>query len=304
MSEEIKIATLIISSNTYPAVRNSNSQKSFFFDEGFKKNLTFWYKAGSKKELHGQSFKLIGNDLLINTSDSSLNMGRKTILALEWLDKNCDYDFVVRPTPSSYINYENLYSFINNNLSNQHFVYCGKIQSTNDVNGNKIDFVSGSTFILNKNTVKEIINNKSDWDHAYWDDVALSLLMKKLKISPQSSERFDVQGNPYKYDIPKNYYQYRCRCDNHYGYPRFLESINLKVLHKLIYKKNQNKLFKYLIYLLFEFSKLIYIYQFGWKVYQVLRFLLKNLLPNKIYNLIKVRFKKEIENFKNVRFKF
>ena len=79
------------------------SFSSKIFDEGFNKNLTFWYKAGSKKELHGQSFKLIGNDLLINTSDSSLNMGRKTILALEWLDKNCDYDFVVRPTPSSAI---------------------------------------------------------------------------------------------------------------------------------------------------------------------------------------------------------
>ena len=139
MFEEIKIATLIISSNTYPAERNSRSQKSFFFNEGFSKNLTFWYKAGNKKELDGRNFKLVSNDLLLNTSDNSLNMGQKTILALEWLDKNCEYDYVVRPTPSSYINYENLYKFINNNLVNQHFVYCRKIQSTNDKNGNKIN---------------------------------------------------------------------------------------------------------------------------------------------------------------------
>lgn len=304
MPEEIKIATLVVSSNTYPAQRNSRSQKSFFFDEGFNENLTFWYKAGKENELNGQDFKLINNDLLINTSDSTLNMGLKTILAFEWLEKNCEYDFVVRPTPSSYINYKNLYNFINDNLLDQPFVYCGKIQSTNDKDGRKIEFVSGSTLILSRSSVKEIIKNKSYWNHGYWDDVALSLLMKRLKISPQSSERFDVQGNPYKQEISDDYYQYRCRCDNHYGYPRYLESISLKIMHKLIFKKNSNGFEKFLMYFVFEFSKLIYIYQFGWKIYQALRFLLKKLLPPKIYNLIKNKYITDIENFKNVRFKF
>ena len=35
------------------------------------------------------------------------------------------------------------------------YVYCGKVQNTNDKNGNKINFISGSTFILNKNSVKK-----------------------------------------------------------------------------------------------------------------------------------------------------
>ena len=39
-------------------------------------------------------------------------MGMKTLLAFEWLEQNYEYDFVVRPTPSSYINHDNLVNFI------------------------------------------------------------------------------------------------------------------------------------------------------------------------------------------------
>ena len=51
MNKDINIATLIISSNTYPANRNSKAQKKLFFQQGFNPQLTYWYKAGNKKEL-------------------------------------------------------------------------------------------------------------------------------------------------------------------------------------------------------------------------------------------------------------
>lgn len=304
MTKDIKIATLIITSNTYPAVRNTKSQKTFFFNEGFSKQLTFWYKAGYKEEFKDNDFKLVNNDLLINTDDGTLNMGLKTIMAFEWLEKNYEFDFVVRPTPSSYLNYQNLYKFIINNLMNKEFVYCGKIQNTNDTKGNRISFVSGSTLILNRNSVREIIKNKEKWNHAYWDDVALSILMKDLNINPQNSERFDVEGNPFKVEIPKNFYQYRCRCDNHYGYPRFLESFSLKILHNLVNKKEIHFIKKFTYWFLYEVSKLFYIYQFGWKSYQLLRVIMKKILPTWFYKLIKKLFGEKIENFKNIRFKF
>ena len=231
MTNDLKIATLVISSNTYPAVRNSKMQKKLFFSDSFNKELTFWYKSGTKKNLEGERFMLIENDLLIDTSDNTRNMGMKTLLAFEWLEQNLDYDFVVRPTPSSYINYKNLENYINTNLTNFKYVYAGKLQSTNDKNKQPIDFVSGSTLILNKASIKKILDNKLSWDHTYWDDVALSLLMKDLKIKYQETERFDVTGNPLEQNIPTSFYQYRCRADNHYGYPRYLESTNLLINH-------------------------------------------------------------------------
>ena len=67
-----------------------------------------------------------------------------------------------------------------------------------------------------------VVKNQNLWDHDYWDDVGLALLLNQLGIEPTGGERFDVFGNPYKQDIDLNYYQYRCRADNHYGYPKFI----------------------------------------------------------------------------------
>ena len=218
MVNDLKIATMVISSNTYPAVRNSKMQKNLFLNGSFSNNLTFWYQAGDQKQLNGNKFNLIENDLFIDTSDSTLNMGMKTLLAFEWLEQNYEYDFVVRPTPSSYINHDNLVNFIKSNLLDDKYIYAGKLQSTNNKYKEPIDFISGSTFILNRASVQRILENKNKWDHSYWDDVALSILMSDLNIGYQETERFDVAGNPLGQNIPTSFYQYRCRADNHYGF--------------------------------------------------------------------------------------
>lgn len=303
MSTDLKIATLIISSNTYPAVRNSSAQKKIFFKEGFDKNLTYWYRGGLQTQSDGQNFKVVENDLIINVDDGSTQMGKKTLLALDWLENNRDYDFIVRPTPSSYVNLNNLHDYIKKNLYNKEHVFAGKIQSTNDKLGNKINFVSGSTFILNKKTVGLILKNQEYWDHEYWDDVALSLLTSKLNISPQVSDRFDVEGNPFKQKLPTNYYQYRCRADNHYGYPRYLESYTLKIVSRVVNNKNHNFLNKFISNIFFELSKFFYIYQFSWKVYEIIRYISKKLFPKFLYEKIKHLLSDKIENFKHVRFK-
>ena len=71
MNKDINIATLIISSNTYPANRNSKAQKKLFFQQGFNPQLTYWYKAGNKKELKGKKFKVNKNRI------SNINMNAK-----------------------------------------------------------------------------------------------------------------------------------------------------------------------------------------------------------------------------------
>lgn len=304
MGKDIKIATLVISSNTYPALRNSVVQKKLFLENHFDNDLTFWYKAGSKYELKSKQFKLDRNDLLIDTDDGTLNMGMKTLLAFEWLEANRDYDFLVRPTPSSYINYQNLHAYIINNLSQEKYVYAGKVQSTNDKKGNPINFVSGSTVILNKASIQEILRSKTKWDHSYWDDVALSLLMSELNIESQNSDRFDVIGNPFNKPIATNFYQYRCRADNHYGYPRYLEATTLKIVDVISNGGKLKPLTKAYFIFIYKISKALYIYQFGWKVFEMVRKVLRMFLPKKIYKLIKIIFNKRIEKFKNIRFKF
>ncbi len=303
MNQKLKIATLVISSRTYPAVRNMNMQKKLFFNQEIKYEDIFWYRQGRSNELDGRKYNLVGNDLFLDISDDTLNMGKKTLLAFDWLNNNIDYDFLVRPTPSSYIDYKNLNQYINDNFLNKEIVYGGKIQETNDQSGNLVSFASGSSLILNKRCVDQILQNQDLWEHDYWDDVGLALLLKKINIFPTGGERFDVQGNPYKQQIDLSYYQYRCRSDNHYGYPRIIEAHVLKAIHEKLSSKKKSKMMIKINSLMIEILKFFYIHHFGWKVYLLVRKVIKIFLPISIYNFIKKMFIKQITSFKLKRFK-
>ena len=77
-------------------------------------------------------------------------------------------------------------------------VYGGKIQETNNKFGEKIQFVSGSTLVLNKKCIEIVLEHQNDWDHDYWDDVGLAVLLEKVGVKPSGGDRFDVTGNPYQ----------------------------------------------------------------------------------------------------------
>tara|TARA_Y100000389_G_scaffold92538_1_gene89269 strand:+ start:23677 stop:24591 length:915 start_codon:yes stop_codon:yes gene_type:complete len=303
MAINMKVATFIISSNTYPATRNIKAQKKIYLNSKNLEDNIFWYKQGSKKQLDGKKSNLIGNDLFLDISDDTLNMGKKTLSAFQWAEDNLDYDFIVRPTPSSYVNFKTLNLFINKNFNSQDIVYAGTIQSTKDNDGNFVNFVSGSTLVLSKKCIQLILKNKDLWDHSYWDDVGLAILLNKLKVKAFHVDRFDVPGNPYRINVPLEFHQYRCRADNHYGYPRFIESHVLKYINHLSNGKEYTKLQKYLYWTLVEASKLIYVYQFGWKAYSFFRLAFKAVLPEKFYLFLKKIFSKQINSFKLIRFK-
>ena len=303
MSKKINLLTLVISSSTYPAVRNMKMQKKLFNKFENKNTKFIWYRGGSKTELKGKKFVKKDKDLLIDINDDTLNMGKKTILAFEWALQNSNFDYIIRPTPSSYVYYPNLEKYINENYEHEKIVYGGTIQETNDKDGSRIEFASGSTLILNRRCVEIIVNNKHLWDHDYWDDVGLAILLNSLDINPSGGERFDVRGNPYKFNIDLNFYQYRCRSDNHYGYPRWIESLALKAVDKLLTKGEWSKLEKKFYSTLMEFLKIIYIYQFGWKIFELIKKVLKILIPKKLYLNLKNYLQPHINSFKHKRFK-
>ena len=98
-----KIAILMLSSSTYPSLRNSKIQKKVFFDQENKLQDVYWYKQGSDKVLKNLDYFREGKDLWINADDSSLGMGEKTLLAFEWLLNNSDFEYLFRTNTSSYV---------------------------------------------------------------------------------------------------------------------------------------------------------------------------------------------------------
>ena len=296
-----KTAVMILSSNTYPSIRNSNIQKKILVND-FKENI-FWYKQGNKEQLNDGGPNLIKNDLFLTSKDDSMSMGYKTIEAFKWAYENIEFDYLFRTNTSSYFSIDNLNNFIDENLKKQQYVYSGLIHTTKDKFGKNIDFASGSGFILNKKVVELIIDQCDLWDHEYWDDVSLALLLRNFNIYPVGGRRFDIKGNPFNQDIDLSNYHFRCRIDNHYGYPRFLEIYVLKYLHSLFQEKGKSKLFNNLKSFIFEICKFFYINQFGWKIFLILRKVFKLILPRKIYFFFKKRLSSKIEKFKLVRFK-
>ena len=298
----INLKILILSSNPYPSLRNSNVQKKVFSENEYTNNV-LWYKGGSKEQLGNKNANLIGNDLYINASDDALGMGDKTIKSFEWMLENTDFEYLFRTNTSSYFSYNNLVNYIKKHFEGMEHIYAGKIHTTNDSSGKPVDFASGSGYILNRNTVKKIVENQNLWEHEYWDDVSLGLLLRKLNLNPVDARRFDIEGNPYKQEIDIEQYHYRCRIDNHYGYPRLLETFVLSYLSKLHNRKKINKLLMYFYSSIFEVFSFFYISQFGWKVFIQIRKVLKFLLPKKVFSLLKRLLHKTIYNFKLVRFK-
>ena len=74
--DNYKLLLMVISSNTYPAKRNSKTQQKIYKNKNndFK---AYWYKGIEKSEQLPNSFKLNNEDLILNCSDDSRQMGQK-----------------------------------------------------------------------------------------------------------------------------------------------------------------------------------------------------------------------------------
>ena len=193
---------------------------------------------------------------------------------------------------------------IDDDFFKNEIVYAGTVHSIKDKDEIKKFFISGSTLILNRKCVELIVENKTQWNHDYWDDVALADLLQNLDIEPIDLPRTDIKGNPFKQNIQIDNYQFRCRADNHYYYPRIIEANVLKVLDDIVSKKNISLLRKFLLNLYFETAKVFYIYQFSWKMYTFLRKTAKKIIPDLIYKKLKNLLLSQITKFKHKRFKY
>jgi len=300
---ESKISILLLSSNTYPSVRNSKIQKKIFYNQKIKLKHIYWYKQGSPKILQNSEALLEDKNLYINADDSSTGMGMKTIKAFEWMINNTNSDYIFRTNTSSYVSIENLQKHINDNFLNKKYVYSGKIHSTKDKNNNEISFASGSGYLLNRKTIELIIEKQNEWQHEYWDDVSLGILLKKYNIFPTDAKRFDIKGNIYKQKVDLTSFHYRCRIDNYYKYPRFLEYYVLRYLNKIDLGKKSILIEDAFMNVLFEISRIFYIQQFTWKLYLIFRALSKKVFPKFLIDFMKVKFKKQLDSFKHKRFK-
>lgn len=124
----------------------------------------------------GDVFKENGNVSYFPISEEFPYMAERTLLAFEYYLKTKEFDYLVRINSSMYVNKNSLWNFVDN-LQGDVF---GRIALP--CNSIPFDWIHGYAFILNRNTVQDIVINKEklipfnkDYFH---EDVMLSKLIQ------------------------------------------------------------------------------------------------------------------------------
>jgi len=114
-------------------------------------------------------------DWYFDCSDDLHSIGYKTIKAFERALLT-DWDYLFRPNSSLFVNQSKLIEFLQDKP---------RLNFASGINGigvDKILFLNGSGYVLSRDVVQLIVDNKDLWNHNYIDDVAISELMQRLGI--------------------------------------------------------------------------------------------------------------------------
>ena len=103
----------------------------------------------------------------------------KTILAIKWIIKNLEFDYLIRSNTSSYFQTEYLYNYLcklpkSNLFGGIKFIHnnFGKLEKP-------ITFINGAGMYFSKDVVEVLSVMNKDGYHGLPDDVAISAFLKE-----------------------------------------------------------------------------------------------------------------------------
>lgn len=156
------------SCNTWDKVIVDNCETIYYFGDPIKENARGWMADYENKMLHCKSIK-----------ETYSNMGVKMLLAFDWALKNKDFDYVVRVNSSCYVDKKQLVKYIETLPDNNLFAGV-EVDKGTDYEMNWC--WGGCQFILSKDVVQKVVENKHLFNHNHIEDVALSHVVSKLGI--------------------------------------------------------------------------------------------------------------------------
>ena len=118
----MKIVILILSSKYIPLKKEIKKPfKKHETNKTYPNTDIYFYSAGTKT-------KVVGRDLTVKDSGTAQDIGKKTLSAFDWVDKNLEYDFIFRTNTSSYVEVNNLVKYVENFPQNMDYTYKGVVQ--------------------------------------------------------------------------------------------------------------------------------------------------------------------------------
>lgn len=142
--------------NTWDSVEVEGTQTVYYFDGTAKNTDKFIY---------------------LNVDGGLLGMGKKTIAALEYAITNFEFDYIARIHSSIYCNKQALIEYVQNLPETD--LFAGSVADS----ANGFKYIWGGTgFVISKDVVRRIVDNKLQWQHKYMEDESMSLLVNWLSI--------------------------------------------------------------------------------------------------------------------------
>jgi len=148
-------------------------------------------KASDQKWCNKKIFYTGGDEALTN-------IGFKNLKVFEAALHNPDWDFIIRANASTYVNKKLVAEYVQDKPTKG--LYMG-VGAPYTLDGKEFYYAWGPHYLLSRDVVELIVENKDKWNHGLMDDVALGKLMTDLGISLNnkgSMASIDINRNPDK----------------------------------------------------------------------------------------------------------
>ena len=146
-------------------------------------------------------------ELVSNHPDSLASVGIRTLEFFKFALQNYDFDFLVRTNTSSFLNVRRLRETMSGTPRS------GQVYALTGLWG-AVPYPSGALYVLSRSDVKAVVEHDSDWIHEYIDDVALGLLLRKIRgqVNYSPIPRFEFSEQDVDdLSFEKNLVHYRCK---------------------------------------------------------------------------------------------
>ncbi len=166
-----------------PKMKYINFALNRFLTSRFLKNQ--WRSFQKVSELGKIDYKISTNRIQVDVREIWSNITIKTMVALDVVVKNFEFDYLIRANASCYVNRRALEKFIESFKGN--FAYGGPI-----LNGKQ--FVSGWAIVISPEAIHSVLlEGKCKYSELY-DDEAIGKSLKDVGIAPVSIPYIEIQS--------------------------------------------------------------------------------------------------------------
>ena len=180
---EPKILILILSSNGVYEETNKLSEQTWLKEITNYKNMQYFFYYGKNN-----SNSKDPNKIFTNNDETRNKILNKTIDVFKYVNKNIEFDYILRLCACSYVDLKKLNNFVKT-LENTK-IFSGPFNNTSEgadkrYNLKREPFITGANMLLSKDVVDFIIKNETLLDYAKYghaDDLNISMIINSHYI--------------------------------------------------------------------------------------------------------------------------